>query len=363
MKHSIGVVTLSGLFNYGNRLQAYASTAIYRKLGFNCSLLEIEERPNFIRDSKAFIKKFLGRKVEDPEEGMSFARRSAFVRFNDNIVIETVKDTADLASRFSCFSVGSDQTWNPLYFAYMEDWFFLTFARPEQRIALAPSIGLDTLEPKQARRISKGVYGFHSLSVREKRGAELINKCSGRDAVVVCDPTLVLPAEEWRAVANNSLTPREPYVFTYLLGGAGFEATIILKKVTNDGRIPVVSLSDRQKPGEPDAGPAEFISLIDHASHVVTDSFHAAVFSSILQTPLTIVHSEGGASMFSRLEQLSQMLGIEEKIYGSPSYDLSLAGNYDGVPEAINRERDKFMNYLEGCLDEQLPNWREGACG
>jgi hypothetical protein len=33
MKHSIGVVTLSGLFNYGNRLQAYASTAIYRKLG------------------------------------------------------------------------------------------------------------------------------------------------------------------------------------------------------------------------------------------------------------------------------------------------------------------------------------------
>lgn len=230
MKHSIGVVTLSGLFNYGNRLQAYASTAIYRKLGFNCSLLEIEDRPNFIRDSKAFVKKLLGRKVEDPEEGMSFARRSAFVRFNDNIVIETVKDTADLASRFSCFSVGSDQTWNPLYFAYMEDWFFLTFARPEQRIALAPSIGLDTLEPKQARRISKGVYGFHSLSVREKRGAELIKKCSGRDAVVVCDPTLALPAEEWRAVANNSLTPRESYVFTYLLGGAGFEATNILKK-------------------------------------------------------------------------------------------------------------------------------------
>ena len=67
--------------------------------------------------------------------------------------------------------------------------------------------------------------------------------------------------------------------------------------------------------------------------------------------------------MFSRLEQLSQMLGIEDKVYGSSSYDLSLAGDYDGVSEAIGRERKKFMNYLEGCLDEQLPGWRDGARG
>ena len=140
-------------------------------------------------------------------------------------------------------------------------------------------------------------------------------------------------------------------MFTYLLGGVGAEAADVLDKVTDHGRIPVIPLSDRQKPGEPDAGPAEFIDLIDHAEHVVTDSFHAAVFSSILQTPLTIVHREGGASMFSRLEQLSEMLGIEEKVYGSPTYDLARAGEYDGVPEAIEREREKFMTYLEGCLD------------
>ena len=121
--------------------------------------------------------------------------------------------------------------------------------------------------------------------------------------------------------------------------------------MTDHRRIPVVPLSDRQKPGEPDAGPAEFIDLIDHATHVVTDSFHAAVFSSILHTPLTIVHREGGASMFSRLEQLSEMLGIEEKVYGSPSYDLAKADDYEGVDEAIDRERKRFMEYLEGCLD------------
>ncbi len=125
----------------------------------------------------------------------------------------------------------------------------------------------------------------------------------------------------------------------------------MLESVTRRGEIPVVPLSDRQKPGEPDAGPAEFISLIDNAEHVVTDSFHAAVFASILQTPLTIVHREGGESMFSRLEQLSRMLGIENKVYGSSDFDLARGGDYEGVPEAIERERRRFVEFLEGCLD------------
>ena len=125
----------------------------------------------------------------------------------------------------------------------------------------------------------------------------------------------------------------------------------MLYDVTDHGAIPVIPLSDRQKPEELDAGPAEFLSLIDNAAHVVTDSFHAAVFASILQTPLTIVHREGGASMFSRLEQLSQMLGIEHMVFGSPTFDLSRAGDYAGVPEAIVRERKKFMSYLEACLN------------
>lgn len=152
-------------------------------------------------------------------------------------------------------------------------------------------------------------------------------------------------------MSDERCTPAGPYVFTYLLGGVGGEAFDVLDKTTNHGRIPVVSLSDRQKPGEPDAGPAEFIDLIDHATHVVTDSFHAAVFSSILHTPLTIVHREGGASMFSRLEQLSEMLGIKEKVYGSSAYDLTKAACYEGVDDAIAREREKFMSYLKGCLD------------
>lgn len=355
---TVGIVTLNGNHNYGNRLQLYACKTIYKSLGVEGTVLipspHLYALGNPAWNAKRIIKHVLGKVDEaSSEEGMTSERLAAFERFSAYIPSQVVKkcDLTGLPGRYDYFSVGSDQVWNPDYNRYEESWYFLKFARREQRVALSPSIGLSELNQRQARKMRGGLRGFDRLSVRERKGAELIKDCSGLDALVTPDPTLILSAGEWRAVADGRCTPLEPYVFTYLLGGVGAEASDVLDKVTDHGRIPVVPLSDRQKSGEPDAGPAEFIDLIDHASYVVTDSFHAAVFSSILHTPLTIVHREGGASMFSRLEQLSEMLGIEEKVYGSPAYDLAKAGDYEGVGEVIARERERFMGYLKGCLD------------
>lgn len=349
----VGVITLPSQFNYGNRLQNYAVTSIYKGLGYLPESLELADRPNIERVLRSAYQQLRGTgRPPKPEDLMAEGRIGAYRRFNANMPTRYIEgEPRAFAGEYDLFSTGSDQVWNPGYMVYNEDWYLLEFCRPEQRIALAASIGVDRVKPRSGRRIARAVAEFRGLSVREGRAAEIIAESGGPRATVVCDPTLVLAAEEWRAIADDCLTPVAPYVFTYLLGGVGGEASDALREVTRGGCVSVVPLTDRQKPGEPDAGPAEFISLIDNAAHVVTDSFHAAVFSSILHTPLTIVHREGGASMFSRLEQLSQTLGIEEKVYGSPAYDLARAGEYEGVDEAIERERARFMGYLKGCLD------------
>lgn len=348
----VGIITLPSQFNYGNRLQNYAVTEVYRRLNCDPETLTLSDRPNAKRALRNVYYKLRGAKFVDcPEDLMTPERIGAFQRFNRRIPSRDIHSLRGLDADYGLFSVGSDQVWNPSYMAYNEDFYLLEFCEVSKRVALSASIGVDVVSTKSGRRIGRAAARFKGLSVREGRAAEILRKFANVDAEVICDPTLVLSAKEWRAVADGRCTPDEPYVFTYLLGGVGAEASDVLDKVTDHGRIPVVPLSDRQKPGEPDAGPAEFIDLIDHASHVVTDSFHAAVFSSILHTPLTIVHREGGASMFSRLEQLSHMLGIEEKVYGSPNYDLARAGDYEGVDEAIGLERGRFMEFLEGCLN------------
>lgn len=351
-KGMVALVTIVGRSNYGNRLQNYAAARIWEKLGYKVETLDLPMQPSLSRRAKDIVLKILGRETSNPEEDSHKERLRLFDSFNRSVHIRRPKSISSIDTKdYAYFSVGSDQVWNPSVFCRRKDWFFLKFAEPEKRIAFAPSMACEALSPEQAKDLSEGVRGFSRLSVREKRGAELIRECSGVQAEVICDPTLVLTASEWRSASSGVCTPDNPFVFTYLLGGAGSEAVDVLAKVADDAGIPVVALSDRQKPGEPNAGPSEFIDLIDHASHVVTDSFHAAVFASIFRTPLTIVHREGGASMFSRLDQLSQSLGIEHKVYGSVDFDLSRAGDYKGVSKAIERERIKFMNYLEGCIN------------
>ena len=373
--NKIGIVTLPGEYNYGNRLQAYAQIKIFNSLGYNAEIIELPQNRDRLIALKNAIKKAVGRPLE--EDFTKFTtpeRQKAFARFRNNIPTRIFKRPKDVPiTEYDYFSCGSDQIWNPsfislrdreyaplrIYHNYKDrinsslflEWYCLGFCPPDKRIALAPSIGLDFVDAAQERLIRLGVNHFNCLSVRECAGAEIIRKCSGRNPAVICDPTLILDNAAWRLAADDRLTPRAPYIFTYLLGNANIEANRVIEKVCVKDAFSVISLSDRAWHGEVHAGPAEFISLIDRAEHVVTDSFHAAVFASILQTPLTIVHRAGGASMFSRLEQLSHMLGIEHKIYGSPEFDLSKAGDYEGVPEAIERERARFMEYLEGCLD------------
>ena len=349
---SVAIVTLQGRTNYGNRLQNYAVAKIYEMLGYATTTLIRESHPCLTRRVVEAIRNVASSNDSSKDSERNSERFEAFERFDSALSFSKASEAdANLSESFDYFSVGSDQVWNLGRISDNDNWFYLRFARPEQRIALAPSIGASQLNPKQMKRLARGVSGFRNLSIREQRGADLIRACSRREVAIICDPTLALCVDEWRQVEDCRLTPENPYAFTYLLGDSNPRATKVLGDITKEGDLPVVSLSDRNRPGELPAGPAEFVSLIDGAEHVVTDSFHAAVFASILQTPLTIVRREGGTSMFSRLETLAQMLGIEHKIYDSSNFDLYRAGDYEGVKEAIECERKKLISYLEMCLN------------
>lgn len=348
---SIGIISLYGRFNYGNRLQNYATYKICENEGFFTESLVLTKAFHLRRDAKRLIKKILGRPEPLRQElFMDPCRLAAFDRFNDLIPIRFFDHIdRDLCDKYTYFIVGSDQVWNPRFFSCNEDWFFLRFAAKKQRIALSPSIGVDRLTPVQQLVISNGIKGFSRVSVREDKGAELIRRHAGVDASVICDPTLVISTDEWLKIMDNRLTPATPYVFTYILGESSAPYDV-LAEVTKHEKIPIVSLTDRDGYGELPAGPAEFLSLIANASHVLTDSFHASLFSAMFQVPLTIVRRSGGSDMFSRIESLARKLGIEDKIYGSSSFDLGKASIYNEIPGAIAHEREVFMRYFRGSI-------------
>ena len=161
-KQKVGIVTLPGNFNYGNRLQNYAVTQAYESRGFKAESLVLTNRPNALRDLKQLVRKLLRKPVSHPEDNMSEERLEAFQRFNKNMCTRVVNFDEFNPKEYAFFSVGSDQVWNLGYIKYNEDWFFLDFAKEEQRIALAPSIGLDALDERQSRRLTKGCLLYTS---------------------------------------------------------------------------------------------------------------------------------------------------------------------------------------------------------
>ena len=344
----VAILTLMGRFNYGNRLQNYASEYMFRTMGYEPVTLN-SVRPPYQELAAKAIRRLKG--WETSKEAIQNPRYNAFRSFDELMNIENVPlCSKSLVSEYDFFSVGSDQVWNLNLMSHRTRWFFLDFVPKEKRVALAPSIGLDHLTYAQAKRLAKGVNNFPLLSVREKRGAELIKQCSGRAVEVICDPALAVPVSEWRKIKSNKLTPTTPYIFAYLLGDDNPEAHAALDYLTRELNAPILSLTDRSASADLPAGPAEFLSLIDGACHVVTDSFHASLFSAIFETPLTILHRQGDAGTFSRLDNLATILHLDNKIFGTPGFDYSLSNDFSDTHSLIRKEADRCIRYLEACL-------------
>ena len=107
-----------------------------------------------------------------------------------------------LSEKYDYFIAGSDQVWNP-YLEYCTEANFLTFAESLQKIAISPSIAIEEIPERNKEDFSKWIRDFRLLSVREEKGAELIRNLCGREAEVLCDPTMYLSAYQWEKIEKN----------------------------------------------------------------------------------------------------------------------------------------------------------------
>lgn len=92
-------------------------------------------------------------------------------------------------------------------------------------------------------------------------------------------------------------------------------------------------------------GPSEFIYMINHSSLVLTDSFHASVFSYIFDKPLKVFDRiDGNKNMNSRLINLINVLKLPKSII----FDI----NDHGVDELF-----KTPNYDKTNLKKEQKNF------
>ena len=365
-----GLVTFYHIHHYGALLQAAATAKTVEDLGSECEIVDY-----FVNQNNALFKKptGLGAAAHDAHTALHYkALKTRYERFEvfskaclpisaRRYESARALETADLP--YDVILSGSDQIWNPKIFPdrHFDPVFFGTFS-DKRKIAYAPSFGIPKIPEEMEEELRGYLANFSHISVREKRGQEIIRDVAGQDVPVVLDPTLLLDRAQWAAMANTPVGyPEGGYILCYCISKPGALSAYIQALAEKTG-LPVVQLCGIRQKVHPkarcilDAGPAEFLALFRNAAFVCTNSFHGTVFSVQFQKPFftAVAPAELAAPERSRTFSILSRLGLTARIIGkgdTAGMDASI--DWTAVEARLTAARQSSVDYLRCALHNE----------
>lgn len=344
----IGIVTFYGLYNFGNRLQNYAVQEFLRKEGFESETIVLVE--HILQRTMVHLIKSL----MSCANNMKCKRYMRFWKFDKKYINTryiTPANVSKLKSEYLFFAAGSDQIWNPSI-NQQKDFFFLRFAEKKQRIAMVPSMAVDSMPTNKKNMYIEYLNGFDNLAVREENARRIIRDLTGRNAEVLIDPTMVLDKIQWGRIAANYHEKKENYWLLYFLGECKYINEI--KNKAYENKIKIINLTD---PSDDYyiSGPERFVSLIMNAELVLTDSFHAVAFSINFNVPFYVmkrVTDDGVADgIYSRIDSLINHYYLshrtEDNLFDAAECDFEKANL------VLRHDREKFTAYFRKVINEK----------
>lgn len=368
----IGILTLPLHANYGGLLQAYALQTVLERMGHN---VVVFDSPNHMHISglkkciaypKRCVDKYLlGKNIKITRE-TTFNRETKIIRkyvqpFTDKYIhrYEVTSFECLHNKDFDALIVGSDQIWRPVLFKKIEDAFF-NFAQDwnVKRIAYAASFGVDNWEYSQEQTLQckKLVKMFDAVSVREKSGIGLCQTKLGRnDTQWVLDPTMLLDKKDYLSLINSSKTGKsEGQLFYYILDATPLKMSIVdalsskhnLKSFKESAPIDNFTLAAEMRVQPP---VEKWLAAFRDADFVVTDSFHACVFSILFQKQFVVIGNQFRGS--TRMQSLLEMFGLSARLVGNIEEAKLLDDiDYNAISERLSFMREKSYSFLYNSL-------------
>lgn len=363
----IGILTLPLHTNYGGILQAYALQTVLKRMGHEVVI--IDEPIRQLKSSKKMIfkrivKKILGRPTTIFWEKYSFENYpivsqniNKFInQYLSRIVVNSPLELKE--TDFNAIVVGSDQIWRPIYYANINN-AYLDFAKDWKhlkRIAYAPSFGTDRWEytEEQTKQIVELLHMFDAISVREESGIDLCQRHLGVKAILVLDPTMLLSKEDYCNLINKSDTEAPSGgLLKYILDESD-QLTDLLSFISNEKQIDTFSVKAKSflegSKAEDCICPSieTWLRGFRDAKFVVTDSFHACVFSMIFDKPFCVVgnKSRGMARFNSLLKMFNQDFRMVNSVleYQKRAIMINQSPNVDFEKLLIKKDSLDFLN-------------------
>lgn len=361
----IAILTLPLYSNYGGILQCYALQTVLERMGYCTKVLS---KPQYgisyywiypLAVCKRLIKRYiLGKDVDILRAPHEVIRKNTdrFIKQYIN-KYNCIDWTSGIANKFDAIVVGSDQVWRPEYSQPIE-FSFLSFLGDSKikRISYAASFGVDECEytEEQLKVCSSFLKKFDAVSVRETSGVKLCSDYFGVNAVQMIDPTLLLSADDYRSLINNTTTrPSKGNMLIYMLDKTEEKINLVNRIATEKGLTPFwLDSPDERNEKSPlkervKMSVEQWLRSFDDAEFVFTDSFHGCVFSIIFRKQfLAIGNKERGLSRFLSLFKL---FDLEERlIFSSVDYKENMPLiEYNKIFDKLSTFQNQSMSYLK----------------
>lgn len=359
---NIYIATPVDMGNYGNRLQNFAVHRICEKIGFHPITLAVDNKKYGGLVSKHVIMGVLSRlnfeKVASRSARFDSILKSLKAWKFTRRWIETKYVSFDFKSQSiekdAYVGIGGDQIWSPYWYNIIRFCNFIGID-PEKKICFAPSFGTDDLSKDYEKIIAEELLTIAKPAVREKSGAAIIERTIGCEARVVADPVLSLSEVDWESYAGGADVPlpKSSYIFVYLLGAVSEERKQWIENQAKENCLSIVDLSGKVIGKKTVVDPLGFVKLIINAQYVLTDSYHAILFSLLFSRRLVIFMRDGGEKMNTRIHNVIDYYGIENCWYNTEKTITDYKYDVKSVKNKIGELRNSTYTYYSGIVQEE----------
>lgn len=342
----VGVISLFGNSNYGNKLQNYAILSFIEKNfnGFNVYTI-YNEKQNYL---KRIIKCILRVVFNNAK----YIREKNFEKFNKHLNLKKYKNI-DYDNYFNFIIVGSDQVWNYNFAIFDSEIMFAKKFKNCIKLSYSASIGVSKILNSKEKIFIDGLKDFKKISVREDSANSELKRITKRDDIeTLIDPTMLLTSKEWdeMSVKPTKLSNKK-YILLYFLGNMSNDKMNEITKIANQMEYEIINLLDKNDPFYT-CDPKEFLYLEKNASLICTDSFHSSVFAIIYNKPFVIFDRDDGLkNTSSRLDTLLSKFKLKNRKYnGKEITKENLDCDYGEANKLLEQERKKSLKFLKEIL-------------
>ena len=369
--------------NYGSQLQSYATTVELARRNIDFEIIRYKKKttplllikslprllnPIFINDriietsQKKMMLKLHPQLAQD-----NAVRNAAFDKFSQSRfkklspVYYGYEQLREQSKKYTAVMVGSDQLWSPS--GITSNFYNLMFADDNTvKISYATSFGVSQINPRYHKIYNTFLNRLNFISVRENSGKKIVEELSSNKAEVVCDPVILLDAEQWLKEIPNKRLYDEPYIFAYFLGKSAEYRDAVTKfakqkdlKIVTEPHMDSYNKADENFGDYTpfDIGPAEFVNLIRNAEYVFTDSFHGSVFSMLYQKQFLVFNrysDNSSSSKNSRIDSFCKNYVLSDRRYNGNIADVENKINYEDVLGKVDEHRQKSKAFLDRAL-------------